>query len=448
MRINKRVSAGILATALVAGLFTAAPVAAFAEGSAPTEPQIDGPLSETVSVPADEPAAEPAEPAEPAELSETGPEEGAPGEDAPERSGEPVASPGPDLESPAGSADPGIEDPTLPNAPIEQESPESIANGIIAKCTVKVWLPSTARSGNYNDPITLGTNAVDCVKDFKLTIRRISDNRVLTSKYVYSSAEDYQNGRIELEIPGYTSFTIPGKYKAEVSGSSLDYGWARANRFDPFNDYPKVTFGNNVMDLRHTAKSSFAAKRTVQGVDMRGTVVRYDNRNNTNIARAKATVKLQKKQGKSWVTKKTVTTNSQGKFSATVRDNTKASWRAYVPATGSTWAAQRDATVAKKSPGKASTKVSRSYNYFSSRHGTFTVAVKFNAGGGYTAAHKGVKVVVQKQVGSKWKSVKTISTNSSGKLTYAAPSDGRYRFVVNGTSSYVSKTSTPHKTGW
>lgn len=435
MRINRRVSAGILATALVAGLFTAAPVAAFAEGSAPTEPQVDVPSATT----------------QPAEPNETVPEEGATGEeDLGGGVDTPVTSEDQVPEGPAGSADPNVDGVELPEAPATQATPGLVPNAIISKCTVNVSLPKTVRSGSSEDQFSLAANGVDCVRKFTVEVRRINDNRVLAERTVYSSNEDYQNGRIDLDVPNHKDFSIAGKYRAVITASDLESEWAWKNGFDPYKDHPKITYGNNVMDLRHVSKTTFAASRATSGVAMRGTLVRYHPQSYKNIAQAKATVQLQKKQGNSWVTKKTVTTNSQGKFSATVRDNTKASWRAYVPATGNTWAAQRGATVAKKSPGKAATKVSRSYsyNFWTATHGTFTVAVKFNAGGGYIAAHKGVKVAVQKQAGSKWKSVKTISTNSSGKLTYAAPSEGRYRFVVKGTSSYVSKTSASQKTGW
>lgn len=420
MTTKKRISTGLLAAALVAGLVSTTPMAAFAEEPAVVEtPQSDEPS----------PDLPPEDVVSPLPEHEESPAE----DDTSVVEVEPTPDNVPSVD---------VADSSTTDTPTPLTPPAVGSFAVVAKCTIKVSLPTTAKSANYNDPISLTTNGVDCVDDFKLTIRRISDNRVLNSWWVSSGDEDYQNGRIDRKIPGFTSFSIPGKYKAEITDTSLDSNWARANGFNPYNDHPKVTFGNNVMDLRHSSKTTFAATRAVDGVAMRGTVTRYDNRNDRNIAQAKATVKLQKKQGGSWVTKKTVTTNGLGKFSATVADTTKADWRAQVQSSSVIWSTQRGTTVAKKSSGKAATKISRSYQYdYWNSVGTFSGTVKFNAGGGYYSAHKGVKIVVQRQEDKTWKSVKTVTTNSSGKYSFKTSKKSRYRFVVTGTKSYASQAS-------
>ncbi|MBP1326130.1 5-hydroxyisourate hydrolase-like protein (transthyretin family) [Leucobacter exalbidus] len=326
--------------------------------------------------------------------------------------------------------------------------PGAVTDAITSKCTVTLTMPKTIKVGQSFQSFHVNTNGIQCLDRLKIALRRTSDNVVLNTWSIYGEDSEYQSGRIPLTLPmpyhleGVIKGNIAGKYAVEISDRHLDGNWADANNLDWQTDFPTVKVVNGVVDVRAAASAPIKLQREVGGVRITSTVQRYDAGSDVKVGMPNTRVALQKKNsvGK-WVTKKTVTTNSKGKYSTLIKDSKKGTWRAVVSANLSAFAVTSGAkSVAKKSSGKAKTKISRSYDYM-----TLTGAVKINAGGGYYKAPAGVKVRVQKNKGGKWSTFKTVKTNSAGKVKYTASKSGSYRFVVKASSTYKSSTSSAKK---
>lgn len=318
------------------------------------------------------------------------------------------------------------------------------ANAAIATaCTVTVTPPATISVSTYEQIFyvdiakTENGQTPDCIDDMTLSLVRKSDNRELDWWRISSSDLDYQNGRVELDVPPFPDFAIAGTYALRVDDASLSYSWAEANGYSPWNDRPEIQIAKNSIDLRFAAKASLKLSRTLDGVSVTGKVFRADAQccGDSYVPQSGSRVAIQKQNGKTWVTKKTVTSNSKGAYSALLKDDAKGTWRAQVQAAPTHWSkTSSSATIAKKAVGKAATKATIStepvYSYFSIVGTKFKTTVRVNPGAGFITAPSGTVVKVQKRAKKGWQTVKTVKTNSKGATSFTTKTKGTYRFVV------------------
>ncbi len=330
---------------------------------------------------------------------------------------------------------------------------------IVNACTVTLTAPKKISAASHEQIFYVDVakssagQAPDCLESVTIALIRKKDNRELRSWRIDTSRVDYQNGRVQLELPAYPDFAIAGTYTATVQDASLSYSWASANGADYWTDSPRVVFTNATVDLRHAADTTMRLTRRIDGLAFSGTVTRFDPSccSPAFVPQSGSRVALQKKSGSTWVTKKTVTSNSKGAYTAVIRDDAKGTWRAQLQSAPTHWADATGAkTIAKKTTGKAAGKVGISseatYSWGAVVATTYTASVSFNAGAGFTAAPKDTTVKVQKRSAKGWKTIATRKTNSSGKASYTAKSKGTYRFVVPETK--LTKTVTSASRSW
>ncbi|MFI8633373.1 hypothetical protein ACIGEP_12335 [Microbacterium sp. NPDC077663] len=330
---------------------------------------------------------------------------------------------------------------------------------IVNACTVTLTAPKKISAASHEQIFYVDVakssagQAPDCLESVTVALIRKKDNRQLGSWRIDASRVDYQNGRVQLDLPAYPDFAIAGSYTATVQDAALSYSWASANGADYWSDSPRVVFANATVDLRHAADATMRLTRRIDGLAFSGTVTRFDPSccSPSFVAQSGSRVALQKKTGSTWVTKKTVTTNRKGAYSAVIRDDAKGTWRAQALAAPTHWSDATGAkTIAKKSTGKAGGKVGISSEATYSRGSvvtmTYTASVSFNAGAGFTAAPKDTTVKVQKRTAKGWKTIATRKTSTTGKAAYTATSKGTYRFVVPETK--LSKAATSASRSW